>query len=76
MSAPHRSHSVLSSPHGGAVSAEAIRVTGRLDEGRASAGAEDADAVDPEVESETSDSDMGLNYGTVGAEQLEASAVA
>jgi hypothetical protein len=28
------------------------------------------------VESEVSDSDMRLNYGTVGAEQLAASAIA
>ncbi len=76
MSAPHRSHSVLSSPPATVVSADAIRVIGRLDEGCASAGVEDVGGVDPEGESEASDSDMRLNYGTVGAEQLEASAAA
>jgi hypothetical protein len=75
MSAPQRSHNVLSSPHAGDASAEVIRVTGRLDEGCASAGADDVDGVTA-VESEASDSDMRLNYGTVGAEQLAASAVA
>jgi hypothetical protein len=75
MPAPHRSHNVFSSRHAGVASADEIRVTGRLGEGGAgaSAEAEAVNGVDAEADSEASDSDMRLNYGTVGAEQLAAS---
>jgi hypothetical protein len=73
MSAPQRSHNVLSSPHAVAASADEIRVTVRLGAGTVSIGADDGCEAEPEADLEASDSDMRLNYGTVGAEQLAAS---